>query len=424
MSPMARQKETSPRRISRRHFIAAGLGAAALYAATNPGLRRLGLNLPMPEISSGKPQSLEAILAATKKEYGIEVPIEPDEKYRVDLNLANYEGVLNNGLNTQLTLDEAKVLSQSLDKIPAAGEIYQLIIPYRFALYYPDHQGKLRERFAGGTNLGYFWPIGRGQRLNDSLPKIIAQEHPKSPFFATDKAAFELKLPDQPNLDDPLPAKKSGDVPLGSFTNIATSNVRLNLKEEVPWTTHRERLKQAIIHEFGHGLLNQVALSASCDQVHCDTREYYQGLSISLINGETVDWDHPIIKTFAQVNGWQLVTFTELLGRFGIDANSDIFKEAQAKEKQGKVHMYWARNPDVWGDLAHRKPRLTTYASYGPIQEAFAEFWMASIAHPQYLNKNEKDYFAKIHNGLKDNPKQFFDSIAKDSKILLSEGIF
>jgi len=58
--------------------------------------------------------------------------------------------------------------------------------------------------------------------------------------------------------------------------------------------------------------------------------------------------------------------------------------------------LFLTRDPDVWGDLANRKIRITPFASYGPIQEAFCEYWMTSILYPELLTQKKENFSKKF----------------------------
>lgn len=407
--------------ISRKQFLTALAGnavaAGAAYAASRPTLGKLGVEVPFPDFTSNEPKTAEGYIDRISNDFGIEVPKNADFQYKVDTRLGNYVNILEDGLNTKLNLDEAKILHETLGRVPAAGHLVQLIIPYRFA------GAKV---FAGGTYEGYFWPVGKGERMDESLPDIIENEKPQTPYFASNKAAFELKLPNGVRMADPLPTKNPDDVPLGILSAASAGIAQLNLNEELPWITHGERLKQAVVHELGHGLIDQVALArdiefrAECQdpqsieirrqctlQASEDVKQYYQSKGISLIMGAPVDSNHPLLSTFAEINGWELLSAYQFANRY--TDNTNLLEKYRAKDDE---ISFWDRDPTVWGDLKNREPRLTTYASYEPIQEAFCEFWMASILYPEFLTDSERRYFAKIHNDLKKDPDSFIQQIA------------
>lgn len=66
----------------------------------------------------------------------------------------------------------------------------------------------------------------------------------------------------------------------------------------------------------------------------------------------------------------------------------------------------------VWGSGINRKTRIGINASSKPIDEAFADFWTASLLAPDLLTPDERRYFDNIHTGLRDYPKEFVEAIA------------
>lgn len=337
--------------------------------------------------------STEEILQFVNERYGIEIPDRPLSKYSHEIWVEDESGQGKSETiqNTTLSHEEAVTIGTTLGLIPGAGSLAQLIIPYR------NHEKKA---IPGGSYMGYYW----SRRVESSL------QLPKD----TDKAAIRLDLPADIGLDDLLPEISEGDVllPFMSQLGLFESGVTVKIAHEVPWTTHGNRLRQSIIHEFGHGLWDQVALANSKTY-----KDYYNTGWHTPYNFNTWDVNHPILVTFAEVNGWKLVPYPQFVEQYSPEYAEELRHE-QSDFTKAKI---WDRDPNVWGPLEDRRIRLTPYASYGPPQETFSEFFMTSILYPKFLSDKERRYFNRIHDGLRRDPQMFFKSVAEKPEILLED---
>lgn len=338
-------------------------------------------------------RSTEEILKFVQERYSIEIPARPLSEYSHETWVEDESGQGKSETiqNTTLTHEEAVTIGTTLGLIPGAGSLAQLIIPYR------NHEKKA---IPGGSYMGYYW--SRSMEFSRQLPKD------------TDKAAIRLDLPADISLDDSLPEISEGDVllPFMSQLGLVESGVTVKITHELPWTTHRERLKQSIVHEFGHGLWDQVALADSKTY-----KDYYNTGWHAPYNFNTWDVNHPILVTFAEVNGWKLVPYPQFVEQYDPEYAEEL---VQNKSEVANASI-WDRDAEVWGPLEDRVMRLTPYASYGPPQETFPEFFMASILYPEFLNERETHYFKRIHEGLRRNPQAFFKSIVESPEILLED---
>lgn len=380
---------TSPRgfKISRRDFLIGGsalgmLGFGSLF------LRRNLISTRDSE-QQVKLETPEEVLTRLKEKFGVEIPIQTLPIYSTEDT-----GTGEIRPNVVPTNEESQVLFETLAKIPGAGYLAQLVIPFR------NYQ---EGAVAGGGYLGYQWPVffhrdRYGEFPYDRLVDV--------------RSAIELQLPNV-DLSSPLPQKTENSSLLPVFSQISNqqAGVKIDLKEEVPWTNHGERLKQAVVHEFGHGLEDQVSLAASSS-----VKDYWDRQTFTLFNKNTWDINHPLFVSFAKLTGWKLVPFIDFVRQYDPE---HARKYLEPRPDVGGQPI-WDRDFDVWGDLGHRRNRLTIYASYGPIQEAFTEFWMASILYPELLTGDEKRYFAKIHEGLKSDPQKLIQRIVSEPNLLLS----
>lgn len=385
--------ETRPRIISRRRFMAGafiGIGAGLTYVALERDLFRGSggqgsESLPLPKVETAR-----EILIRIKNRLGIEIPTDVLPYFSRE-DPQNGE-VMPNAIPTD---EEAKILEETLNKIPGAKSLVQLVIPLR------NHKPGA---IAGGSYMGFQWPFFYHRKNYEEFPKDS---------LVSSRAAAELKLP-AGRMTDSLPEKSENTtfLPLLEQASINQSKVKINFAEEVPWTTQEERLKQAIVHEFAHGLEDQIRLADSKS-----VREYQDRQGFYLFfNKNTVDINNPLLVSFGHLTGWKLVPWVEFARQYDPE-----FAENTARNYPDHAKEFvWDRDFSIWGDLVHRKNRLTIYASYGPIQEAFAEFWMASILYPQLLTDAERRYFGKIHEGLRSDPQKLIQRIVSEPNLLLS----
>jgi hypothetical protein len=213
-------------------------------------------------------------------------------------------------------------------------------------------------------------------------------------------------------LDTPLPIKTelTANVPPLEEISLESSGVRENLAETVPWTTERERLTQTVVHEFFHALQDKVSIANAPSLA-----AYWDRQAFSLYNENTWDVSNPLFVTFAQVTGWKLTSVIDDIRQY-----DPAGAQEEARKYPAAAHEYvWDRDTAFWGDLAHRHGGPTIYARYGPIQEAMAEYWMTYLLYPNLLTSSERQYFANICQGLRQNPQSFIRQIVKNPDMLL-----
>jgi hypothetical protein len=388
---MPKEREKTPK-ISRRSFLR---GAAVVLGAA--GASMIGLSLKDHQQARtargelGNLGSTEEILAFLEKNYDVEIPNHVSPVYSEETYIRTSEGELklhDTRENSLLNFEEAKIVAETISSIPAVGFLTQLIIPFR-----RSEEGVI----PGGSYLGYQWPAYLQLKNYDEFPRDR---------FISNKAAIKLILPEGAKMTDALPVVReeysNAVLPPLLQKSLDSAGVKANTRMETPWTTMGERLKQALVHETGHGLINQVTIAASRDM-----EDYWKRQSVTLYNMTTIDIDNPLFKGFAEVNGWKLIPFVELMRQY-MPKKADSFADEHPERAR---KLFWERDLKIWGNLQDRKVRLTPYASYGPIQEAFCEYWMASILYPKLLTEEEGKFFETTQQGLQKNPAAFIQGL-------------
>lgn len=334
----------------------------------------------------------QEVLREIKNKYGVTIPNQPSNEYATQ---DQSTGQLT--LNFVPSVEEARVIEDSLSKIPVAGYLSPLIIPYK---------NNAAGAIEGGSFLGPDWPFMLGSSEYPNLPKNK---------FITNEPAMELYMPDVP-LDTQLPQKTQETTNLPPLEQISfqSVNVKENLQETVPWTTERERLQQTVVHEFAHALQDKIAIANSPS-----LEAYWNRQAFSLYNENTWDITNPLYTTFAKVTGWKLFSSYEDIKQYDPAEAEKLLKQ---NPKGSMNDKFWDRDPSIWGDLAHRHGGPTIYSRYGPIQEAWAEYWMTSILYPDLLTPSVNKYFENVRNGLEQNkndPGVFIQEIVNNPNILL-----
>jgi len=336
-------------------------------------------------------RSVDDILSAIDEDFGIYIPNRVSTEYSSETMP-----------NALLSLEEAKILSEAISLIPGVDYLSQIIIPFK-----QSGEGAI----PGGSYLGYQWPAFLHRSDYESFP----YDH-----FVSKETAIELKIPDNVDMQDPLPkvGEEYSNVVLTPLLQITmnSAGIEANTSIEIPWTTHGERLRQAVVHETGHALLDKVLLADFDGMV--DMVEYWERNAFTLYNLNTTDIENPLLVAFAKVNGWNLVSYADFVRQYDPEAADRVTKQLL---ESGREMNVWDRDHAIWGEIADRKVRITPYASYGPIQEAFCEYWMASILYPELLTPEEKEFFQRIHEGLRDDPEAFIQLIISNPDILLGE---
>jgi hypothetical protein len=294
-------------------------------------------------------------------------------------------------------LAEARVIEAAIARLPSPGYFAPI-----FILAPNTAPGAIM----GGEYLGYGWPCFLHPR---AYPGGFVYDRLLAP------PAAELLLP-AVSLDTPLPVKsrKTSLLPLLEEIGLKSSGVVPNLTEMVPWTTEGERLTQTVVHEFAHAIADAVSLANSPT-----VREYWDRQSFVMYDHNTWDISNPLYVSFAALTGWRLVSVHDYVAQYD-PAEAAAERASDPVQSQERL---WERDPAVWGDLAHRRNRLTIYASYGPIQESFAEFYMAAVLYPNLLTAQERTYFARLNAGLAADPTGFVAALVADPMRLLAAPI-
>jgi hypothetical protein len=350
-----------------------------------PGKVKAGETGTFPSIEVITPQD---VLNDIEKKYGVFIPQNPSPEYAAkDDNTGQLT------LNIVPTVEEAQVIEKAISKVPAAGFLSPLIIPFE-----NTSQGAIE----GGAFLGQDWQW--------MLRSSDYQNLPKDKWLDT-RSATELLIPNV-SLDSPLPEKTQDTANLPPLEEISleTAKVKVNLEESVPWTNQREKLVQTVVHEFFHALQDKVSIANSPS-----IAEYWNRQSFSLYNENTWDVTNPLFVTFAKVTGWKLVSVVDYMKQY----DPQGAKQEAIKFPNSTKEYMWDMDPKIWGDLANRHGGPTIYSRYGPIQESMAEYWMTYFLYPNLLTPSERQYFHNIEAGLRGNPEEFIQEIVKDPNILL-----
>lgn len=373
------QDREQPRDPSRRKFVFTLLGAAVVGGVIGKGrldkLERFG----------------ELFVNQLPNDYGIFVPPSTDERFFVeDETLAAlYDPIARKP--TELKKEEIGVIEEALSYIPYAKSIAPLLLPYRYEAQSDDF---------GYTGIywGHFW--------SRSI-KNIDHKH------LDDTSAIALFLSDNFDLNRKVE-------PSFQFTGIAGDKGRSTALNEIPLGTYRDSLKRVVLHEYGHALADAVFFLARSAEEYINEAD--NSVNVPYYN---VLANHPIYQSFAKVNGWKLVPLDET----GVGLDSDNYKIAlESGEYPWGSTGAWIRDTEIWGEGPYEsipwfvpddKVRLTQYASVAMIHETFAEFFMASVLHPEFLTEEERMYFGRLHEGLNGNAKEFLQQIADNPDILL-----
>ena len=327
------------------------------------------------------------ILLEINQRYGVLIPTEVSDEYTE--TTPNGEIIP----NILPTIEQAEVINRAIGKLPSPGYFVQLIIPTA-----NPGEGAV----AGGSYLGRDWtlfldPDGNG------LPED---------GFANEESAIQLAIPLSEN-SDILPEKGENNSVLPFIVQVSVENsgVELNLEEEVPWTTHGERLEQAVIHEFFHAVEDKFSLANSSS-----FEKYREKQCFTLFGNHTCDINNPLFVTFAKAAGWKLTSSYEIMKQYDPEFAEKYLKE---HPHSARNTMFWERDPEIWGDLAERRNHLTIYNSYGPIQESMAETWMAFYLYPELLTPAERQYFQNLDRGLRAGPESFINQVVQNPNVLL-----
>jgi len=332
--------------------------------------------------------TVSGLLAEIQDRYGVEIPDRMEAEYSTtDQNTGQVSP------NLVPNLEQTQVIEAALARLPSPRYFAPLLIPMR-----NSDPGAI----TGGEYLGFNWPCFLDPRTCPGgfvYDRLLAAP------------ALEIMLPDL-SLGAALPVKSgtSSLLPTLEQISLETSQVTPNLTETVPWTTQGEHLTQSVIHEYAHAIDDAVSLANSPS-----VKEYWNRQAFTLVNENTWDVTNPLYVAFAQLTGWRTVSLYDYLLQYDpTEAAAALLRDPGAK-----TEFLWDRDPAVWGDLAHRRNRLTIYASYGPIQESFAEFYMTSILYPNLLKNSENRFFERLNTGLAADPKAFIVALVAKPSILL-----
>jgi hypothetical protein len=404
---MADKTETSTSppepKMSRRAFV-----RLSVLAATAGGAILVGDNLDRIKkvfrpTSETQDLSLNGVITEIKSRYGIRIPGHAGEftQYQVYQDQSGELSHYGEGKESaQITLEEAQTIKDSLKNVPSVGKCVQLIIPFR-------EDGP--DVIAGGNYWGLNWDF--------FLDPSKYQKYPQNGYLSNE-SGVKLVLPNK-RLGEPLPTitQSSNFLPLLSEAIFNEIHVKPINKVVYPWTTFGEQLRQVIIHEGGgHGWMNY----AGRLKVKNDPKAETEASSMSPMGGIPFDTYHPIISSFAMVNGWKLIPYGDYLAQWGTTGQqwAEDLRRDYPKFANWPV---WDRDPTIWGAVKNRQIRLDTYASYGTIKETFATFFMffsLSRVDDTYdkslLTRDETNYFERMFRGLSRNPDAYIRDLIKE----------
>lgn len=146
-----------------------------------------------------------------------------------------------------------------------------------------------------------------------------------------------------------------------------------NVEKSEVYKTHEEALEWTIAHETGH--LFSTRVSSKEDRTN---------------NGED-----PLYSTFSTLDNW----------KFGLVGD--------------RVAPELKDTPFWYSDFGKAKRPFVAWFNTVNIEETFADYFAASLLHPELMSDQERKYFENIHNGLRYNPQSFVDEIKRDPQILL-----
>jgi hypothetical protein len=362
--------------------------AASAGAGTETPFPTTAIETPAGVTSRGPElRTTEQILQEIKTKYGVTIPDHVDPLYSRE----NTDGSVTPNLVPNP--EQASAIEEAIARIPRADYLAPIMLLYKGTDI----------SVTTGDYLGYLWPLflHRSQYPSFQYDRLLGGE-----------AAVEVDIPDV-NLNTALP-KKTAEMGL-----LPRAPDNPNTTETVPWTTQKERLEQVITHEYGHAIQDQASLRASILREPTDPaaaiKDYWSKQSYAPYNQNTWDTTNPVYEGFAKVDGWKLIPYPDFVRQFDPEAADQI----PTKYPQDANLLIWDRDPAVWGDLEHRINQLTIYASYGPIQEAWAEFWMTYIRYPQLLTQQQRAFFQNIQQGLRNGPDDFFRRVVQNPNSLL-----
>jgi hypothetical protein len=351
---------------------------------------KFGLDETLKPFKEPQSEPLSEILCEIKSKYGIYIPGTSGEYIKNEVEKS-----------AQITLDEAKIIESALKIMPSPGKFTQLIIPFR---------NESADAIAGGNYWGPNWDF--------FLDYSKYKNYPRDRYLSK-ISALNLVLPDK-KPGEPMPPVTPDSNFLPLFSAASMNEVGIQPKNIVnyPWTTHGERLKQVIIHEIGS---DGVIQSAGSIKVNYNPEADYQSSAMSLFGGIPLDTNNPIMSSFAKVNGWRLIPYSDFMAQWG-DVGKQYAEDLKRTDPKMAAWPVWDRDPEYWGSLENRTIRLDTYASYGTIKETlsqFSMFYTLSRVDNRYdkslLTDGETKYFNRMFNGLSGNPEKYIrDLIAQN----------
>lgn len=341
--------------------------------------------------------STNEILDFIFQNHRVLIPSVPSDLFSQYEHLTMMTGELDRKIpNAQLTREEALETAITLDLLPNVGTLVQLILPFR----------NYKVQFYSAEYLGHDWP----QYLNSDY--VLPRNK-----FSTPVSAVEINLPENDDLDDPI-TKKDYDENIEFALNVREAwlkglDVKHTINGDFLPTTYREDFQHMLIHDlYGHGFWESVGFAAAANV------DEYRKLDYTTTMGENLlDINHPLMRSFAAVQGWELVPYRQYLDDFGQDTKQYILEKVDTAIADCYV---WERRKNIWGGITDRKVRLNPYADYLGMHEAFAEYLSASVMRPDLLTSDELHYFRRIFAGMGSlNPIWFIEKVAQNPEILL-----
>lgn len=365
----------------------------------------LGVNKYLESLNKPRSESVPNldIFDEIYSRYGVYVPRSAGEYTKYQVCVGEGDSLVHCGeeQSTQVTSNEAETIKNALGKIPSVGKLAQLVIPFR-------------NTSPGAIAGGNFWGPNWGYFLDPSK----YDKYPRDKYLSK-ISAINLVLSDKQG-DDLLPLidQNTNFLPLLSSASMTEVGIQPKYEIYYPWTNHRERLLQTTVHEIGgHG----VTELAGRIKFNYGPEAEYQASAISMFGGIPLDTYHPIISSFAEVNGWRLTPYADFMAQWG-DFGRQRSEEFKKTEPSFASWPVWDRDPEYWGSLRDRKIRLDPYASYGTIRETFATFFMFyslgktdNRYDQSLLTVEEKQYFEEMFDGLTKNPERYIKKLMAEN---------
>jgi len=318
---------------------------------------------------------------------GIYIATQPEPVLKGNFNFRSYythldedpnEYVRRNPTRTHdhawLTTEEENIIKSAIRTVPYAQAINDMIITYRNGR---DADGNSFEMKGFHLSEGWYQELHWGEQV---------------------QAPFQARA-----------------IMLVTDSSIDYSQPLSPTRQAIGQNTIGDALEGAVIHEYGHALIDEVKRSETpnCDDLPDDG---LPKIHFPLGSPASRDINHPLIKTFATVTNWSYGT-----NDIAVSQGSPGSYMASADEKCVWINPWIEVNTKDKSKqlVVIRQLRVSEYGTVNLIEEAFAEFFRASIQARELLTDPERRYFDILHNGMTKNPNQMIEEIRRNPQILL-----